>query len=82
MTEFLIGWKAALRMVKEEAERYKGFIEYGLDIHDKKSRELPANLKELDKLLWKAFRAGQAEVGKSICSHIEYHDVSQYCEDE
>ncbi len=76
--DFLLGWEMACRMALSESRYYKSFNPDNWDISEKKGRELPVNLKELDKLLWKAFRAGQACAGLSITASIKSNDISQW----
>lgn len=80
--DFIKGWKMACRMSKKSAEWFLDFNEEGWDIHKKKGREMPANLKELDALLWKAFRAGQAHAADSILGSIQNRDWSKWDYDE
>lgn len=85
--DFIKGWKAALTMALEEPIRFSTFNtdEKGegiFNISDNKNREMPVNLKELDKMLWMAFRAGQESCAESVVSRINYFDFTRFVEKE
>ena len=81
--DFIRGWRAALVMALQEPDRYSLFNtdEEGneiFEISDKKNREMPINLKELDNMLWKAFRQGQASAATSTISFVRFQDFTKY----
>jgi hypothetical protein len=83
MEDFVKGWKAALRMVLHEANRMAKFNTDAdgneiFNIHDKKSLELPDTIKELDKMLWRAYRAGQACASRSTLNLPDAYDFTQF----
>jgi len=82
MDDFIKGWKAAIKMVLPDQHRIATFNdEDKFDIF-KKQKKLPETLKELNGLLWKAYRQAQAEQAKDIIYHSQNFDFTKYIENQ
>lgn len=85
MNEFIKGWQAAMKKVEKEVRRYRDFNwkddKEIFDIHAK-IKELPSTHKELNKLIWMAFRAGQSCVGGTVNYLAKNNDISEFCTDK